>query len=160
MSRARVTVTMALTICIGVAAQACSAGPPTDPQEHEVVAQSGEALTTVLCIKTLTCCVSAALAPLAWDTTDPFDNQLAAWGCSKPRLYAPNQATNAWWYWSVCTDPNKRVESFLTANAQFTAAPYLASTSTSLDLLCVPPPPSGSVDVLWDPTCTTCRVIN
>jgi len=96
-------------------------------------------------------------SPLAW-TTDPFQVQLKAWGCSQPKLYSPNSTENAWWYWSFCPDPNKQIETFLASHPTYTQAPYDAIVTTTLNTKCAPPPPTGDVDVLWDPTCTTCRV--
>ena len=155
MHRLRSIVTVFLALAVGVSSQACSSSPSDD---HEDVAQSSEPLT-VICPQLLGCCVTTSITPLAWDMTSHLESQLSAWGCSKPRLYQPSQQPNAWWYWSQCSDPGQRVESFLASHPEVRAAPYLAVTSRSLDILCVPIPLPGTIDVLWDPTCSTCKLI-
>jgi hypothetical protein len=154
MTPTRYAVTSAVLAALALSAQACSSAPID--AEQESVGQSQQAMT--MCKMTLTCCVTIATNPTPWDLTNPFEAQLAAWKCTNPRLYQPNQATNAWWYWSQCTDPSQRVEGFLASHPEYQAAPYLAVTSTTLDKACVATPPAGSVDVLWDPTCPTCRL--
>jgi len=139
-------------LCFGswLALAACSSQAPSSG-ESEGVGQSEEALN--VCV--LGCCIGTAQA---W-TSDPFEAQLKAWGCTQPKAYTPNQSTGAWWMWSQCADPNQRVESFLASHPAYVATPYQAVVTTKLNPLCALPPPSGSVDVLWDPTCTTCKAL-
>ncbi len=147
-------VVSAVAFALWASLPGCSA--ETSAGEPENVRQSQEAVMTIVCKITNTCCASTATGVLPWDLTNPLEAQLSAWSCTRPRLYQPNQAANAWWYYSQCTDANHRVESLLAANPQYVAAPYLATVSTTLDKACVSTPPAGSVDVLWDPTCPTC----
>ena len=142
-------------VAVSLALPACAS--ETTAPEPEAVGQSHEALIT--CKVTNTCCASTAAGFLPWDLTDPFQVQLSAWGCTRPRLYQPYQTTNAWWYYAQCTDAASRIETFLAGHPVYQAAPYLAVTSTTLDKVCVMAPPAGSVDVLWDPTCPTCKLV-
>ena len=156
MNPIRNALSFSVLAAVALSSQACSSAA-TD-SGPEAVGQAEEAVT--MCKMTLTCCVTISTNPTPWDLTSPFEAQLAAWKCTSPRLYQPNQATNAWWYWSQCTDPSQRVEAYLASHPVYQAAPYLAVTSTTLDKACVTTPPAGSVDVLWDPTCSTCRLAN
>ncbi len=141
-----------------VALSACSA-PASSSSSSESVAQTHEDLT-LACPTSLACCVSGSVALSSWDLTDPLQAQLAAWGCTKPRLYAPAQSANQWWYLSTCSDTSGKVAAFLANNPKYQKAPYLAYTATQLDPQCVQGAPQGSTYVLWDPTCSTCRVAN
>jgi hypothetical protein len=141
---------IALAACIGGALIACGSDPGSSPDER--VAETSQAAT--VCPKGIACCVGS---PVALSTTDPFQEQLTAWGCTMVKPYTPNQSENAWWFVADCTDPGARIESFLKSNPKYTAAPYYASVSTSLAQPCAPPPATGSVHVLWDPTCATCK---
>jgi hypothetical protein len=132
---------------VALALPACSSSPA--PGDTESVGSSAEPL--VVCNKQ-GCCVGSSLA---FDTSDPLQAQLAAWGCTSPKLYSADQASNAWWYYSQCPDPNQTVEKFLSTHASLTAAPDSATVLTAP--MCAPTPPKGSVDVLFDPTCPTCR---
>lgn len=143
-----------VALILGASAVGCSAAPAGD----ERTAESEQAITSVTtCPTNSTCCYGSAMA---FNLSDPFQAQLSSWGCTLPRLYQPNDATapNAWWYLSQCSDPNGRVEGFIANNSKYQKSPYYATTSTTLNKYCVAPPAPGYVDVVWDPTCSTCRV--
>jgi hypothetical protein len=156
MSQAFTKVAIGLVASTTFLLPACAAETSSS---DEVVAQSHEALALpVVCKVTNTCCVSSSTSIIQWDLTDPFQAQLSAWGCTKPRLYQPYQTVNGWWYYAQCTDPSQRIEAFLASKPTYLAAPWSATISTTLDTACVTKPPSGSVDVVWDPTCSTCKL--
>jgi hypothetical protein len=129
----------------------CSSDPSTGEGE---VGQTTQALKMTKCSSKTGCCKGGEQA---FDTSDPFEAQLFSWGCSLPVVYSPNPSMNAYWFYSVCTDPGRRVESFLSAHPTYQQSPYSAQVTTSLNPDCAPAPPAGSVDVVWDPTCSTCR---
>jgi hypothetical protein len=138
---------------LALVAAACSAAPPSETDETGETSQAVSG-TIATCSTPLACCVGS---PGSFTTSDPFEAQLAAWGCSSPKLYEPVYTNNAYWFWTVCSDPNKRVENFLAANTKFLKSPYYAVVNPATNTACAPTAPPGSVNVLWDPTCSTCR---
>ena len=145
-SRTRFIVASFMTL----GALACSAADPTTESD---TAQTSEAVTT--CSSQFTCCVGASQT---FDTTDPFQAQLSAWHCSPPRVYQPNQASpGTYWFWTLCQDSNQRVESYLAANPKYTSSPWYAVVNPQTPAQCVPVPAAGVVNVLYDPTCSTCK---
>jgi len=98
---------------------ACSSETASAP---EAVAQTQDSIV-VVCPPNLACCLSGSVAGMPWDMSSPIDVDLAALGCSKPRLYSPAQAANAWWFVSACPDADKRIENLLAKKPQYAAAP-------------------------------------
>jgi hypothetical protein len=143
---------------VGIAAIVVTACSDPASSQPESVAVTHEDLT-VVCLTSIACCESGSVALSKWDTADPFQAQLASWGCSKPRLYAPSWSANQWWYVSTCSDDGQRVQTFLASHPVYQQAPYLAYTATKLDPQCVQGAPQGNTYVLWDPTCSTCSRI-
>ena len=136
---------------LALGAVACSAASPTEPESGQV-GQVAESLTT--CSSQHACCVGASLT---FDQSDPFQAQLASWHCTPPRAYEPAQTTGQYWFWTICTDQNQRVESWLAANSKYKGAPWSAQINAPSNAECVPAPQGGAVNVLYDPTCSTCR---
>ncbi len=149
---------MSLVLGMTVIGSALWLGCGSPPQsEEQSASQVAESLGT--CDPSKSCCVTT------FDMTDAFQAQLSAWGCTKPTVLSPNVSTGKYWFWSRCLDTGNRVETYLSAHPSYGNAPYSARATHDMttlnmnirDLGCTSKAPSGYVDALWDPTCSTCR---
>jgi hypothetical protein len=95
----------------------------------------------------------------AWNLSDPFESQMAAFGCTKPVAY--DTSTGGFMMDTEC--PSSAALNSL-IKTYSTVAPYDTTTSTVyVNAGCYVYPPAwyvGKTIVDFDPNCSTCRTLN